>query len=211
MELLSDPKVIFLDEPTSGLSPDLDMEMMELLSDLSKKGRTIVAITHAMENLDKCDRVLFLGRGGRVCYYGAAEGAFRWFNRRSYSRIFAALSDEETSEAFAGKYRRSAQYRELFGAFGEEYGKNDMLPPEKEETPAPAWEKPPKPIGQTDTGKKRAAKAGNAAQEMPGAAEAEEPAPRPQRRRAAKKRAENAPAAELADGARSDADGEADE
>src|SRR5699024_6404481 len=67
MELLSDPKAIFLDEPTSGLSPDLDLEMMELLKDLSKKGRTIVVVTHAMENLDKCDRVAFLGRGGRLC------------------------------------------------------------------------------------------------------------------------------------------------
>ena len=213
MELLSDPKVIFLDEPTSGLSPDLDMEMMELLSDLSKKGRTIVVITHAMENLDKCDRVLFLGRGGRVCYYGAAEGAFRWFNRRSYSRIFAALSDEETSESFAKKYRRSAQYGELFAAFGEEYGKNDMLPPEKDDTPA-VWEKPPKPIAQADTGKKRPKNGGNAAQEAtdvpqtaPNAAEGEEPEQKPKRRRAAKKRAENAPAAELADNAPAVADG----
>ena len=51
MELLSDPKIIFLDEPTSGLSPDLDLEMMDLLKELAGKGRTIVVITHAMENL----------------------------------------------------------------------------------------------------------------------------------------------------------------
>lgn len=68
MELLSDPKVIFLDEPTSGLSPDLDMEMMGLLKELAKKGRTIVVITHAMENLDKCDRVAFLGNGGSMSF-----------------------------------------------------------------------------------------------------------------------------------------------
>ena len=145
MELLSDPKIIFLDEPTSGLSPDLDMEMMELLSDLAKKGRTIIVITHAMENLDKCDRVAFLGRGGRLCYYGAAKDAFRWFNRRTYSRIFAALASEETSETFAKKYRRSPYYRELYKTFADEYGKNTMLPPEEAQTAA-AWEKPPKNI-----------------------------------------------------------------
>lgn len=145
MELLSDPKVIFLDEPTSGLSPDLDMEMMELLSDLSKKGRTIVAITHVMENLDKCDRVAFLGKGGRLCYYGDANGAFRWFNRRSYSRIFALLSEEQASETFAAKYRRSPYYRELFTTFNEEYGKNSMLPPENEQAEE-TWSKPPKPL-----------------------------------------------------------------
>lgn len=144
MELLSDPKVIFLDEPTSGLSPDLDMEMMELLKDLSKKGRTIVVITHAMENIDKCDRVAFLGRGGRLCYYGPAQEAFRWFNRRSYSRIFAALADEETSEAFAKKYRRSPYYKELYGQLVEEYGKGCCLPPEAETETEAAWEKAPR-------------------------------------------------------------------
>lgn len=142
MELLSDPKVIFLDEPTSGLSPDLDMEMMELLKELSKKGRTIVAVTHAMDNLDKCDRVLFLGRGGRVCYFGPASGALRWFNRRSYSRVFAALSDEETSRAFADKYRAGAAYRELYAAFCREYGANAIAPPLERAEPD-AWEKPP--------------------------------------------------------------------
>ena len=136
---------IFLDEPTSGLSPDLDLEMMELLKDLSKKGRTIVVVTHAMENLDKCDRVAFLGRGGRLCGYGAAKDAFRWFNKRSYSRIFAMLAEEEASEAFAKKYRCSAQYRETYAAFCAEYGAGCMLPPE-EEKKAAAWEKPPKEL-----------------------------------------------------------------
>ena len=151
MELLSDPKVIFLDEPTSGLSPDLDMEMMALLKDLSKKGRTIVVITHAMENLDKCDSVAFLGRGGRLCYYGPAKDAFRWFNRRSYSRIFAALTDEATSEAFAKKYRRSAYYRDLYKQLVEEYGKGCCLPPEEEEVQAP-WERPPKDLPKPNAG-----------------------------------------------------------
>ena len=148
MELLSDPKVIFLDEPTSGLSPDLDLEMMELLRDLSRKGRTIVIITHAMDNLDKCDKVAFLGRGGRLCYYGNISGAFRWFNRRSYSRIFAALGEEETSERFAAKYRSTKEYKALFCEFSELYGKNSILPPE-EYSEEKAWEKPPKNLKET--------------------------------------------------------------
>ena len=149
MELLSDPKVIFLDEPTSGLSPDLDLEMMELLKDLSRKGRTIVVITHAMENLDKCDRVALLGRGGRLCYYGASDGAFRWVNRRSYSKIFAALTDEKISEQFAAKYRRSEDYKKLYADFCEEYGAGCILPPEKDEPESHAWEKPPRALPKT--------------------------------------------------------------
>ena len=129
MDLLSDPKVIFLDEPTSGLSPDLDLQMMELLRDLTKKGRTVVIVTHAMENLDKCDKVAFLGKGGRICYFGPSKDAMRWFNRRSYSKIFTALTSEEVSEEFALKYRSGEYYKRLYAEFCREYGKECILPP----------------------------------------------------------------------------------
>ena len=131
MELLADPKVIFLDEPTSGLSPDLDLEMMELLRDLSRKGRTIVVITHAMENLDKCDKVAFLGKGGRMCFYGEHSDIFRYFNRRSYSRIFAALADEKNSEFYERKYRSTEYYKKLHREFVSTYGglTDTLLPP----------------------------------------------------------------------------------
>lgn len=130
MELLSDPKVIFLDEPTSGLSPDLDLEMMGLLKELAKKGRTIVVITHAMENLDKCDKIAFLGRNGKLCFYGDHKDIFRYFNRKSYSRIFAALSDEKICAYFENKYRASEYYKKLYAAFKELYGEcSTLLPP----------------------------------------------------------------------------------
>lgn len=148
MELMADPKVIFLDEPTSGLSPDLDLEMMELLQELSKKGRTVVIVTHAMENLDKCDKVAFLGRGGRLCYFGESKDALRWFNRRTYSRIFASLSDEETSESFAKKYRGSEYYKKLYPLLTEEYGKGCALPPEEmpKRERRHSWEMPPEDL-----------------------------------------------------------------
>ena len=145
MELLSDPKVIFLDEPTSGLSPDLDLEMMDLLKELASKGRTIVAVTHAMENLDRCDKVIFLGRGGRLCFFGKAKEALRWFNKRSFSSIFAALSDESVCESFAEKYRASDYYQELYTKFCEEYGKDCILPPSQpvKRVRRQVWELPP--------------------------------------------------------------------
>ena len=131
MELLSDPKIIFLDEPTSGLSPDLDLEMMDLLKELAGKGRTIVVITHAMENLDKCDRIAFLGKNGRLCFYGKYDEVFRYFNRKSYSRIFAALGDETLCSYFESKYRATEYYKELYATFCALYpeAKRSMLPP----------------------------------------------------------------------------------
>ena len=122
MELLSDPKVIFLDEPTSGLSPDLDLKMMGLLKELSKKGRTIVIVTHAMENLDKCDKVAFLGAGGRLCFYGHQSEVFRYFGKDSYSRIFASLTDETVCRTFEARYKNSEYYKELMQSYHKLYG-----------------------------------------------------------------------------------------
>ncbi len=129
MELLADPKIIFLDEPTSGLSPDLDLEMMNLLKELSGKGRTIIVITHTMDNLDRCDKALFLGRGGRVCYYGKAKDALKWFNKRTFSNVFLALSQENNSILYADKYRASDYYKALYKSFCDLYGDNCILPP----------------------------------------------------------------------------------
>lgn len=125
MELLADPKIIFLDEPTSGLSPDLDYEIMSLLSDLSKKqGRTIVVITHAMDNVDKCDKLAFLGKGGRLCYYGKPSGVFKYFDRPKFSHIFALLSEDSASEEYAAKLKLTNDYRKMRERFDKLYTEN---------------------------------------------------------------------------------------
>ena len=79
VELLANPKLFFLDEPTSGLDPGLDKKMMLLLRKLADAGRTIVLVTHATANITLCDRVAFMGRGGKLCYYGLPAEAARFF------------------------------------------------------------------------------------------------------------------------------------
>lgn len=79
VELLADPKLFFLDEPTSGLDPGLEREMMALLRELADQGRTIVLVTHATASLAVCDRLAFLGRGGRLCYFGPPQEVTRFF------------------------------------------------------------------------------------------------------------------------------------
>ena len=121
MELLSNPKIIFLDEPTSGLSPDLDYEIMSLLKELSKKGRTIVIITHAMENISLCDKIAFLGRGGRLCFYDTPDKIFSYFKTHDYYRIFYKLTDEKTTLEYAEKYRNSDYHKKLNEDFKQTY------------------------------------------------------------------------------------------
>ena len=120
VELLADPKLLYLDEPTSGLDPGLDKSMMELLSSLSKKGTTIVLITHATTNITLCDKVVFMGMGGRLCYCGAPSGLLSHFEVEDIPDIYKKLSIASGKDAdkilesnalyFENKYKSVANF-----------------------------------------------------------------------------------------------------
>ncbi|MFN4866940.1 MAG: ATP-binding cassette domain-containing protein [Cyanobium sp.] len=79
MELVADPRLLFLDEPTSGLDPDLDRRMMRLLRQLADRGHTVLVVTHATANVHLCDQLVFLARGGRLCYSGSPRGCLHHY------------------------------------------------------------------------------------------------------------------------------------
>lgn len=121
VELLADPKLFFLDEPTSGLDPGLDKEMMRLLGELAQQGRTVVLVTHATANIEVCDRITFMGRGGKLCYFGPPQQALSFFEMPSvdlkyfsdiYIKLDGATPDEvrETVDHWAQKYLDSPEY-----------------------------------------------------------------------------------------------------
>ncbi len=119
VELLANPKLFFLDEPTSGLDPGLDKKMMELLRELADQGRTIVLVTHATSNLEACDRVIFMGSGGQLCYFGPPEDAMTFFQAPSpdfkhFADIYIKLDEGNTDDQraqnvqhWAEKFKRS--------------------------------------------------------------------------------------------------------
>lgn len=96
LELLANPSLFFLDEPTSGLDPGLDRKMMVLLRKLADKGHTIILVTHATNNINVCDYVCFLARGGLLAYFGPPEDAKVYFGKTGFAEIYSAL--EATSE-----------------------------------------------------------------------------------------------------------------
>lgn len=46
VELITDPNLIFLDEPTTGLDSFTATSVVEVLKDLSSKGRTVISTIH---------------------------------------------------------------------------------------------------------------------------------------------------------------------
>jgi ABC-type multidrug transport system ATPase subunit len=73
VELLSSPTVIFLDEPLAGLDPGLVHRFMELFKDLARRGHTLLLTTHTLEQLDLCNRVVFVNCGHLV--FNGAPGS----------------------------------------------------------------------------------------------------------------------------------------
>ena len=63
--LANDPKIIIADEPTGNLDLKNSEEVMKILSNLNRDGRTIIMVTHNPEITENCNRVIRL-RDGRI-------------------------------------------------------------------------------------------------------------------------------------------------
>ena len=62
--LAMQPKVLLFDEPTSSLDPELVGEVLRVIRDLAREGRTMIVVTHEMGFArEVSDRTVFLHRG----------------------------------------------------------------------------------------------------------------------------------------------------
>lgn len=79
VELLSDPNLLFLDEPASGLDPGTERNLMNSLRTMADNGKTVILVTHSTLQLSLCDKVVFMGMGGNLCYCGHVDEALKFF------------------------------------------------------------------------------------------------------------------------------------
>lgn len=62
--LINQPKIIFLDEPTTGLDPQARRNLWDLITEIRKKGTTVIITTHYMDEAEVlCDRVAVIDSG----------------------------------------------------------------------------------------------------------------------------------------------------
>ena len=111
LELLTKPSVLFLDEPTSSLDVELKEDVVDGMRELAEDGRTIIMVTHDLEYLDKCDRVLLLKPGGQMVFYGPSDEGLRYFGKSRWVEVYRALRTEPERD-WAGEFRQSACYRQ---------------------------------------------------------------------------------------------------
>jgi ABC transport system ATP-binding/permease protein len=81
LELIREPPVMFLDEPTSGLSSRDSENMMDLLRDLTLKGKLIFSVIHqpSSDIFKMFDKVIILDQGGCMTYCGNPVDSIIYF------------------------------------------------------------------------------------------------------------------------------------
>ncbi len=83
LELIREPAILFLDEPTSGLSSRDSENVMDLLRELTMRGKLIFNVIHqpSSELYKMFDKMIILDTGGRLVYYGNPVEAVIHFRR----------------------------------------------------------------------------------------------------------------------------------
>ena len=100
--LAMEPEVLVLDEPVAGLDPLSREEFLGLIRELHAGGRTIVMVSHSMEDLAAlCDRILVLSEG-RLFRLGTPAEVFA-----DAAALKAVGLGAPASEAFAASLREA--------------------------------------------------------------------------------------------------------
>ena len=83
LELIREPAILFVDEPTSGLSSRDSENVMNLLRELTLKGKLIFVVIHqpSSDIYKMFDKMFILDTGGYPVYYGNPSESLIYFKR----------------------------------------------------------------------------------------------------------------------------------
>ncbi len=81
LELIREPAILFLDEPTSGLSSRDSENILDLLKELSLKGKLVFVVIHqpSSDIFKMFDKLLILDTGGHLIYNGDPVDSIIYF------------------------------------------------------------------------------------------------------------------------------------
>lgn len=105
VELLSDPNLLFLDEPASGLDPGTERNLMQSLRAMADSGKTVILVTHSTLQLQMCDKIVFMGKGGNLCFYGSYDEALKFFGASDIVDVYNMITDN--AEYWKAEYEQT--------------------------------------------------------------------------------------------------------
>jgi putative ABC transport system ATP-binding protein len=73
--LINDPKVVFADEPTGALNSAAGIASLDVLSEVNRKGQSIIMVTHDLKSARRGNRILYMRDGAiqGICDLGKYE------------------------------------------------------------------------------------------------------------------------------------------
>lgn len=86
LELIREPAILFLDEPTSGLSSRDSENVIDLLKELSLKGKLIFVVIHqpSSDIYKMFTKMIIMDTGGFPAYYGPPVEAVTYFKKSTH-------------------------------------------------------------------------------------------------------------------------------
>ncbi len=83
LEMIREPSILFVDEPTSGLSSRDSENVMDLLRELTLKGKLIFVVIHqpSSEIFKMFDRIIIMDEGGFMIYCGNPVEGVMYFKK----------------------------------------------------------------------------------------------------------------------------------
>jgi len=152
LELLREPSVLFVDEPTSGLSSRDSENIMDLLKELSLRGKMVFVVIHqpSSDIFKMFDKLVILDIGGHQIYYGNPVESVTYFKK-----IVDMIDKEQGACIECGNVNPEQIFNIIETKVVDEYGKvtnkrkytaeqwhehfqaGTVVPKEKEETEKP--------------------------------------------------------------------------
>ena len=83
--LVIDPDILIFDEPTAGFDPQSSKELMNLITEFHKNGKTIIIITHDMDLVNTYTKRVVMLERGQVTFDGTPNELFGYI--KGYDRL----------------------------------------------------------------------------------------------------------------------------
>lgn len=64
--VVNNPQIILADEPTGALDKSTGEDVLNILKDINKSGKTVIIVTHNMEAANSCKRIIEIS-DGKIC------------------------------------------------------------------------------------------------------------------------------------------------
>lgn len=78
---------------------------MRSLRGMTARGKTVILVTHSTLQLSLCDKIVFMGRGGNLCFFGSCKEALAFFGAADVIDIYNLITED--ADAWAARYRQT--------------------------------------------------------------------------------------------------------